>query len=303
MSIFWSLWIIVLTLACLALVCWVLFANRKVALRDDDGKQENKTTGHVYDGIEEYDNPLPRWWFNMFVGTLIFGALYLIAYPGLGAYKGFLGWTSRGQLEMEQREAQEVLSETLGVYATMPIEELIHDGRAMKMGVRLFANNCAVCHGADAGGNFGFPNLTDKDWLYGGSPEAILTTLQHGRAGEMPAWGDSIGEKDVIRVSEYVLKLSGQEHDATIAAKGETVFNTYCTACHGTDAKGSKTAGAPNLTDNTWLYSGTREGIQHTVRDGQKNKMPAQKDILREEKIHLLAAYVYSLSYDYDQGE
>lgn len=300
MSIFWSLWIIVLTLVCLALVCWVLFANRKVAVRDDK-EPDNKTTGHIYDGIEEYDNPLPRWWFNLFVGTLIFGAIYLIFYPGLGAFKGVLGWSSVGQLEMEQEDAQEALAETLGVYATMPVEELIHDGRAMKMGVRLFANNCAVCHGADAGGNFSFPNLTDDDWLYGGTPENIVTTLRHGRAGAMPAWGDIIGEANVVNVTEYVLNMSGQEYVEDLAAKGATVFEQNCTACHGSNGKGLIALGAPNLSDTTWLYSGTREGIQHSVRDGLQNKMPAQKDLLRDEKIHLLAAYVYSLSHNYDE--
>jgi len=300
MSIFWSLWIIVLTTTCVALVCWVLFANRKVAMSDDESP-ENKTTGHIYDGIEEYDNPLPRWWFLMFVFTLIFGAAYLVFYPGMGSFKGVLGWTSTGELKMDQESAQSDLAETFGVYAKMPIEELIHDGRAMKMGVRLFSNNCAVCHGADAGGNFSFPNLSDKDWLYGGKPEDIAHSIREGRVGEMPAWGDIIGEQNVVNVSEYVLKMSGQDHEAALAAAGEKVFAQNCVACHGTDGAGSQLLGAPKLADNTWLYDGSREGIQHSVRNGLKNKMPSQKDMLREDKIHLLAAYVYSLSFDFDE--
>ncbi|WP_185231790.1 cytochrome-c oxidase, cbb3-type subunit III [Teredinibacter franksiae] len=300
MSTFWSLWIIVLTLTCLALVCWVLFANRKVAIRDDD-EPENKTTGHIYDGIEEYDNPLPRWWFLMFVGTLVYGAIYLAFYPGLGSYKGIKEWTSRGELKMDQDKAQADLAKSFGVYAQMPIEELIHDGRAMKMGVRLFSNNCAVCHGADGGGNFGFPNLTDNDWLYGGKPEDIMHSIKEGRKGEMPAWGPIIGEPNVVSVAEYVLKVSGQEHDSALAVTGQVVFNQNCAACHGADAKGMHVLGAPNLTSDTWLYSGTREGIQHSVRNGLKNQMPAQKEMLREDKIHILAAYVYSLSFNYDE--
>lgn len=300
MNIFWSLWIIVLTGICAGLVCWVLFANRKVAIRDDQ-EPENQTTGHSYDGIEEFDNPLPRWWFFLFVATLVFAAVYLVFFPGLGSYKGVLGWSSTGQLTMDQEEAQEKLAETFGVYAKMPIEELIHDSRAMKMGVRLFANNCSVCHGADAGGNFGFPNLTDKDWLYGGTPDNILHTITEGRNGQMPAWGPIIGEQNVARAAEYVLSLSGQDHDAVLAEQGAGVFAQNCAACHGANGTGNTAVGAPNLTDNTWLYDGSREGIQHSVRNGLNNHMPAQKDMLREDKIHILAAYVYSLSYEYDE--
>ena len=299
MSMFWNLWIIGLTVVCTGLVLWVLLANRKVAQSDDDDP-ENRTTGHVYDGIEEYDNPLPRWWFLMFVGTIIFGVGYLALYPGLGSYKGILGWTSVGELQLDQQEALENYSETFGAYSQMPIDELIHDGRALKMGVRLFADNCAVCHGADGGGNFSFPNLTDKDWLYGGTAEAIKQSITDGRAGQMPAWGSLIGEPSVVSVSEYVLQLSGQPHEKALAVNGAKVFTQNCAACHGADATGNYLIGAPNLTDTTWLYDGSRAGIQHSVRMGLANEMPAQHDKLREEKIHILAAYVYSLSFDYE---
>lgn len=302
MSTFWSLWIIGLTLTNLVLVTWVLFANRKVAVSDED-TPENKTTGHVYDGIEEYDNPLPRWWFMMFVGTLIFTAIYLALYPGLGTWKGLLGWTSTNQLEREIEKGQESYVESFGRFAEMPVEELAQDPLALKMGLRIFANNCAVCHGADGGGNYGFPNLTDNDWLYGGSPEQIKHTLINGRNGQMPAWGPIIGEKGVVNVAEYVLSLSGKEHDADKAEAGKQVFTQNCASCHGADGTGSYVFGAPNLTDDIWLYaSGKPENlaaeIRHSVRNGRSNVMPAQKDMLREDKIHLLTAYVYSLSQD-----
>ena len=300
MSTFWSLWIILLTLTCLGLVTWVLFANRKVAINDDDDP-ENLTTGHVYDGIEEYDNPLPKWWFQLFVGTLIFGALYLIWFPGMGAWKGLGGWTSVGNLEADLAKADEQFAKTFGEYSKVPVEELIYDNRAMKMGVRLFSNNCAVCHGSDGGGNYSFPNLTDNDWLYGGSPEEIKTTLLHGRAGNMPAWGSVIGEEKVGHTTEYVLQLSGLDHDAQAAIEGKVVFNQYCAACHGADGKGMKAVGAPNLTDDIWLYEGSRESISLAIRNGRVNNMPAQKELLREEKIHVLTAYVYSLSFDYGE--
>lgn len=297
MSTFWSLWIIGLTLTNMILIVWVLMANRKVAV-SDDADPENKTTGHVYDGIEEYDNPLPKWWFQMFVGTIIFMVIYLALYPGLGNWKGLLGWTSHNQLERELKKADEQYGETFARYMDMPIEEVAEDPRAIKMGVRLFANNCAVCHGADGGGNQGFPNLTDNDWLYGGSPAKIKETLLYGRAGNMPAWGPIIGEENVVASAEYVLSLSGQEHDAALAEEGQAVFAQNCASCHGADAKGMQALGAPNLTDNIWLYDGSRQGIRHSIRNGRANVMPAQADKLRAEKIQLLTAYVYSLSQD-----
>lgn len=300
MSIFWSLWIIVLTSVCLGLVLWVLLANRRVAISDDEDP-ENRTTGHVYDGIEEYDNPLPKWWFQLFIGTIIYSLAYVIWYPGFGSWKGIGGWTSTGELARDQEKAQEQYVKSYGVFSQMSIEDLAQDRRAMKMGVRLFANNCAVCHGADGGGNFGIPNLTDSDWLYGGSPETIKQTLLHGRAGNMPAWGAILGEEKITHLSEYVLQLSGQDHDETMATSGKALFSQNCVACHGADATGNQALGAPNLTDNTWLYSGTREGILHSLRVGLNNNMPAQKDRLREEKIHVLAAYVYSLSQDIEE--
>lgn len=300
MSIFWNIWIIGLTGICLALVTWVLFANRKVAVSDQDDP-ENRTTGHVYDGIEEYDNPLPLWWFYMFIITIIFGLGYLVLYPGLGSYPGLKGWTSVKELRTDQQSAVTDYEKSYGKFMAMSIEELARDPKANKMGVRLFANNCALCHGADGGGNFGFPNLTDKDWLYGGQPEQILHTLKQGRNGAMPAWGPIIGPEGVNSVAEYVLKLSGQPHDEQKVLAGKSIFVSNCAACHGADGKGNISMGAPNLTDDIWLYDGSLAGIRQSVSNGRANHMPAQKEILREDKIHVLAAYVYSLSMDYDE--
>lgn len=316
---FWSLWIVGLTSANLILVTWVLLANRKVAVKDDEDP-ENKTTGHVYDGIEEYDNPLPKWWFQMFIATIVFAVIYLIIYPGMGAYKGLpifgestgpdgqprgffdgVPWTSRVELRTDQAEARESYVDSFGKYMTMSVEDLAKDPQAMKMGTRLFANNCAVCHGSDGGGQFGFPDLTDNDWLYGGTPEKIKETLIHGRrAAGMVAWGEQIGEDGVVNVSEYVLSLGGKAHDAAKAELGKSVFMT-CAACHGADGKGNQLVGAPNLTDDIWLYGGSPEEIRQSVRAGRAGHMPAQKDLLREDKIHLLTAYVYQLSMDADE--
>ncbi len=295
MSIFWSLWIIVLTVSCLALVFWVLMANRKVAVSDDEDP-ENRTTGHVYDGIEEYDNPLPKWWFNLFLLTIVFGVIYLILFPGLGSFKGVLGWTSTGELARDQKRALVSYEKSYGVFNDMSVEELIDNPKAMKMGARLFANNCAVCHGADAGGNFGFPDLSDTDWLYGGSPAHIQQTITDGRNGLMPPWGPVLGEEKIGKAAEYVLQLSGQEHNAALAEEGAQIFQQNCTICHGPTGEGLISVGAPNLTDDIWLYEGSKEGIVQSLRNGRANQMPAQKELLREDKIHVLSAYVYSLS-------
>lgn len=300
MSTFWSLWIIILTTTNLVLLLWILLASRRKMVAGEEST-EAKTTGHEYDGIEEYDNPLPRWWFYMFLLTFIFAVGYLIIYPGYGAYEGLKfkdspAWTSVGELRGHQAEAEVIYAETYGVYSKMPIEEVAKNPDALKMGFRLFSNNCAVCHGADGGGNPGFPNLTDKDWLYGGTTEKIHETIVGGRKAAMPAWGSILGEEGVVDVSEYVLQLSGNEHDAAKAEAGAKLFATNCVACHGADGKGNQLVGAPNLADKTWLYGGEPATIRQTVRDGRNGVMPAQQELLKEDRIHLLAAYVYSLS-------
>jgi cytochrome c oxidase cbb3-type subunit 3 len=294
MTTFWSAWIIVLTTVCTAGICWVLFANRKGKARTGEGEH---TTGHSYDGIEEYDNPLPAWWFYMFVMTIIFGVGYLIAYPGLGSFKGVLNWSSSGQLAKENAQADAQFGPLFAKYAQTPIPELSKDRAAMKMGQRLFANYCSQCHGADAHGSFGFPNLTDNDWLYGGEPEQIEATITNGRNGVMPSWEAALGTQGIQQVAAHVLTLSGRESNAAEAEAGAKIFGMYCIACHGPDGKGNVALGAPNLTDNIWLYGGSPLMIQQTVRGGRNGQMPKWGERLGNEKVHLLAAYVYSLSH------
>lgn len=296
MSTFWSIWIIAFTTITIVGCTWLLLANRKVEVSDDTKEGEAQKTGHVYDGIEEYDNPLPGWWFKMFLGTVIFGVIYLVLYPGLGNFGGVLGWTQVGQWEEEVAEAEAKYTPLYEQYSETPVEELIANPEAMKMSRRLFNNNCAVCHGSDGRGSYGFPNLADSDWLYGGSAEDIKTTLVNGRQGAMPALGGALGEEGVDKVAEYVFKISGREHDADKAEAGGQLFATYCVACHGADGTGNKMLGAPNLTDGIWLYGGSPTLVRHTIRNGRNGNMPAQADKLKAEKIHLLTAYVYSLS-------
>ncbi len=291
MASFWSYWIIILTTVTLVGISWVLFANRKREQQPTD-----KTTGHEYDGIEELDNPLPAWWFYMFVISIVWGVGYLIVYPGMGNFAGAIGWTQVGQYEKEVAAADEKYREMRDRYLALPVEEIAGDPAVRKMGMRLFANNCSQCHGADAGGAYGFPNLSDDDWLYGGDPATIKATLQNGRQAAMPAWGSIIGDKGVADVVQYVLSLNGRDTDAGQVAAGETVFKTYCVACHGPDGHGNTAFGAPNLTNGIWLYGGSKEQLTQTIRAGRNGVMPAFKDSLSEDKIHILTAYVYGLS-------
>jgi cytochrome c oxidase cbb3-type subunit 3 len=291
MSSFWSLWIIILTVVTIVGTAWLLFANRKSKNTGPDA-----TTGHVYDGIEEYDNPLPAWWFYMFVFSIIFSIGYLIAYPGMGSFKGVLNWTQINQWQGEIDQAEQKYGAIFAAYREMPVEQVAKDAKALKMGQRMFANNCAQCHGGDARGSYGFPNLRDDEWLYGGSPEAIKTTLVNGRMGLMPGWEAALGEDGIDSVSNYVLGLSGRDVDVDSAVKGEEKYQMFCVACHGVEGKGNVMFGAPDLTNDIWLYGGSQGMVQRSIRSGRNGEMPAHKDILNEDKIHLLTAYVYSLS-------
>ena len=301
MTSFWSWYITLLSLGTIAALVWLLLATRKGQRHDST----EETVGHSYDGIEEYDNPLPRWWFMLFVATVLFALGYLALYPGLGNWKGMLpgyegGWTQVKEWQREMDKANEQYGPLYAKFAAMPVEEVAQDPQALKMGGRLFASNCSVCHGSDAKGAYGFPNLTDNDWLYGGEPETIKTTIMGGRQAAMPAWRDVIGEEGIRNVAAYVRSLSGRDVPEGINAdveQGQKIFATNCVACHGPEGKGTHAMGAPNLTDNIWLYGSSFGQIQQTLRYGRNGRMPAQQDHLGNDKVHLLAAYVYSLSH------
>ncbi|MCQ4297594.1 cytochrome-c oxidase, cbb3-type subunit III [Pseudomonas stutzeri] len=305
MTSFWSWYVTLLSLGTIAALVWLLLATRK-GQRPDSTEE---TVGHSYDGIEEYDNPLPRWWFMLFVGTVIFALGYLVLYPGLGNWKGILpgyegGWTQVKEWQREMDKANEQYGPLYAKYAARPVEEVAKDPQALKMGGRLFASNCSVCHGSDAKGAYGFPNLTDNDWLWGGEPETIKTTILHGRQAAMPGWKDVIGEEGIRNVAGYVRSLSGRDTPEGISVdieQGQKIFAANCVVCHGPEAKGVTAMGAPNLTDNVWLYGSSFAQIQQTLRYGRNGRMPAQEAILGNDKVHLLAAYVYSLSQQPEQ--
>jgi cytochrome c oxidase cbb3-type subunit 3 len=295
MSNSWSWYVIAIVALNIGGCVWLLVANRKTRVEDEDGGGSH---GHEFDGIAELNNPLPAWWTWLFVVTVLFAIGYLILFPGLGNFTGARSWTALQQYEAEMARADAVYGPIYAAYANRPIPELLGEPHAIEMGSRLFAINCSPCHGSDARGNPGYPNLTDDDWIHGGSPETIVQTITNGRIGNMPPMGAAVGgDKGIKEAAQYVLSLSGRQHDAAAAAAGQQFFATICSACHGIDGKGNQTIGAPNLTDDIWLHDGRVSGIEFQIRNGRINQMPAHGRILSAEKIHLLALYVYSLSH------
>lgn len=295
-SSFWSWFVIVLTVAGIAGLFWL---NRWMTTPGAKTKNTD-TTGHVWDGdLRELNNPLPRWWLNLFYLTLFFGIAYLLLYPGLGSFAGLLGWTSKQRYENEVAAAEAEYGALYAKYLAQDISSVATDPDAVKTGERLFVNYCAGCHGSDARGvpGGGYPNLRDDDWLWGGDPQTIKTTIANGRSGAMPPWGPVLGEAGVAEVAEYVVSLSGKRPvNKALALSGKTRFQQLCVACHGVDGKGNVALGAPNLTDDVWLFGGTTKAIRRSVEQGRNSRMPAHLEFLGEGKVHVLAAYVYSLS-------
>ncbi|MDX3774550.1 cytochrome-c oxidase, cbb3-type subunit III [Chromatiaceae bacterium AAb-1] len=318
MSSFWSAWIILLTFPVLVGCFIVLTWN----LKNHVGVPEDETTGHEYDGISEINNPLPKWWTYMFYATLAWSLFYLAAYPGLGNYEGFLKWTSSNQgiksleesrlaveksreegryvqLDVENAHAKEKYDPIFQQFVQRDILDLAYDPEAIQIGQRLFLQNCALCHGSDARGQRGFPNLTDEDWLYGGTPDKIKETILHGRKAAMPGWFDALGEQGIKEMTAYVLSLSGRTVNQQDADAGQANF-ALCAACHGADGKGSVAHnlpfGAPNLTDSIWLYGGSAAAVEESIRHGRFGEMPAFRNTLGEDKVHLLTAYIYRLA-------
>ncbi len=288
----WSFFVAVVTIlglvACLVLL---LIASRRKVMAQDN------TTGHVWDGdLRELNNPLPRWWMGLFVLTVLFAAAYLVLYPGLGAHSGTLKWSSQAQLAQEQAKAQQAMAAIYARFTAMDGPTLAGDPEARAIGERLFVNHCAACHGSDARGSKGFPNLTDTDWLHGGALQQIKETITKGRAGVMPPMGTAVGTADDARqVAHYVMSLSGSPHNALLAQAGKSKF-AVCAGCHGADGRGNTALGAPNLTDRIWLHGWGEQAIVTIIQKGKNNPMPAQDKLLTPEQIHVLAGYVWSLS-------
>jgi len=294
-SVGWSIWITTIAILGIIFCLWLLYSQRK-PIEDDtapDGKFESK----VWDGnITELDTSAPRWFTIMYVGLCVFAFGYLLLYPGLGSFQGFLHWTAAKQVQEQQMEINQRLDPLYARFADMEVEEIAADADAMAIGQRLFLNNCAQCHGSDAQGSPSFPNLSDDKWLWGGEPDDILFTITNGRTGVMTAHADLMTPADASDIAQYVRSLNGLAHDSLRVNAGERMYQQFCVACHGADATGNQMLGAPDLTDNNWLYDSSEATIVEGILQGRNNSMPAQKDILTPEQIRVLAGWVWGLS-------
>lgn len=291
---FWPIFIAVITIVSIIGCALLLWLTGKIKIVSQNG---DNTSGHVWDeDLREMNNPLPRWWVWLFIITIVFGFIYLAVYPGLVVYEGRSGWTQENQYEEEVATANEALKPIYAKFVDMPVETLSALPMAKSIGERLYMNNCSQCHASDARGGRGFPNLTDNDWLHGGSPEKIEETITNGRNGMMPPMAAMVGnDEDIKNLANYVLSLSGSSHDAAAAELGKEKY-AVCAACHGPEGQGNQALGAPNLADNIWLHGAGEAAIIERIKLGKVNQMPAQEGKLTPEQIKVLAAYIWGLS-------
>jgi cytochrome c oxidase cbb3-type subunit 3 len=286
----WTLFVLALTVINVAGCAWLIRWSSRMNVG------EGETTGHVWDGdLVEGNNPLPRWWLGLFWLTIVFGVIYFVAYPSFGDFS-LLGWSQTDQYEREMVAAEENYGAVFARFAATPLDVLSRDPSALSAGRNLFANQCATCHGSDGRGARGFPDLTDREWLWGGAPEQVLATIRQGRSGVMPAFGAVLDEAARNALAERVLELAGREVDAELAGTGEQLYATYCFACHGQSAQGNPLLGAPPLDNEIWLHGGTRAGIIDVIANGRNSHMPAQEPLLGADRAHVLAAYVLAMS-------
>ena len=293
---FWNWWVIIITVGTILACFWLLQWTKGISNRDEEGDGTG-TTGHVWDeDLVELNNPLPRWWLQLFYITIAFAFIYLALFGGLGNIPGFLGWSQEGQYEAEVKAATEAQEAIFARYRQLDNEALMADAEANATGQRLFANSCAMCHGSDARGARSFPNLTDNDWLYGDSFDTVMQSIAEGRRGAMPVMVGGLDDSGINNLVAYVQSMSGQQVDAGMAAEGKKNFDMLCVACHGVDGSGNQALGAPRLNDEIWLYGGETETIKKTVTEGRNGNMPVHKNLLSEDRRRLIAAYVLSLS-------
>jgi len=292
---FWGYYIAAVALVGIVYCVWLLFTQRAWLGKTVPGGVAN--LDHVWDGdLSELNHPVPRWWTVFYLLLCVFGLAYLVLYPGLGSFKGVLNYSSADAVRQAQMEHAARIAPVYARFAAMSIENIAGDEQARQIGQRLFLNNCAQCHGSDARGAPGFPNLTDRDWLHGGAPEQILHSITHGRVGIMPPWSAAIKPAEAVDIANYVRSLSGLASDALRTVRGKRGYDLYCVACHGADGTGNTALGAPNLSDSVWLYGSSEATIVDIILNGRQNEMPAQAQLLSEEQIRVLAAWVWGLS-------
>lgn len=293
---FWGYFIAFIAVGGIFWCMWLLYTQRRW-LSTAPAKGEVENTGHVWDGdLTELNNPVPRWWTWMYLLACVFALGYLVVMPGLGSFQGTGNYSTAQEVARHQAQMAEAVKPVYARFEPMTVPEIAADPTAREIGQRLFLNTCAQCHGSDAKGAPSFPNLTDTDWLHGGSPEVIAQTIAKGRHGIMPPWKASIDAKMAGDIAQYVRSLSGLASDPIRVFRGKREFATYCVACHGVDGKGNQAVGAPNLTDDVWLYGSSEKSIVQTILEGRDNRMPAHETVLTPDQIKILTAWVWGLS-------
>jgi cytochrome c oxidase cbb3-type subunit 3 len=295
MPAFWAWFVAAGTVAFIIWCVWLISWSAK---QGPQGVEDEDLVGHKWDGdLEEWNNPAPKWWLYLYFITIAWAIGYMVFYPGIGVFEGTLGWSQQGQYEAEVEAAEARYAPIYERFAAMPFEELVKDEDALALGGSLFASYCTTCHGSDARGAPGYPNLTDNDWQWGGTEQDIVNTLTHGRQAVMTPWAQILGSDEAVdNMVTYVQSLSGMVDDSEVTDSARTQFTTFCAACHMPTGTGNPAVGAPNLTDDTWLYGSSRDVIRTTIEQGRNGQMPAHGELLGENRTRILAAYVYSLS-------
>lgn len=282
-----------------------------MSTEDKKNEHGHGTTGHSWDGIEEWNNPLPRWWVWTFYVTIAWGLIYTILYPAWPlvdrATQGLWGGSARTEVAADIASFEAANAEINAKLAAADLTTVSADADlqnyAFNAGAAVFRTWCAQCHGSGAAGAKGYPNLLDNDWLWGGDVEAIHQTIAYGvrsdhddtRYSEMPAFGEWMAEEEIAALTQHVLAISGQEHDGALAATGAELYADNCSSCHGDTAMGDREQGAPNLTDAIWLYGGDEAAIVETITNSRFGVMPSWTNRLSEAEVNAVAVYVHSL--------
>jgi cytochrome c oxidase cbb3-type subunit 3 len=295
MPAFWAWFVAAGTIA---FVIWCIWLVSWSAKQGPQNKEDEDLVGHVWDGdIEEWNNPAPKWWLYLYFITIIWAVGYMVVYPGIGAFDGLFGWSQQGQYEEEMQSAEARYAPIYERFAAMPFEDLAQDEDALSLGRSLFASYCTTCHGSDARGAPGYPNLTDGDWQWGGTEQDIVNSITNGRMAVMTPWAQILGSDEAVdNMVAYVQSLSGIVDAGTVEDSAKTQFTTFCAACHMPTGTGNPILGAPNLTDDVWLYGSDAETIRTAIEQGRNGEMPPHGEFLGDNRVRILASYVYSLS-------
>ena len=295
MPAFWHWFVVSLTVLFIIWCVWLVSWSAKQGPKD---VADDDLVGHKWDGdLEEWNNPAPKWWLYLYFITIAWGIGFLIAMPGLGNFQGMLGWSSASQYEAEMQYAAATYEPIYEKFAAMDFADLTRDEEALSLGRSLYASYCTTCHGSDARGAPGFPNLTDDDRQWGSGEHNIVTTITNGRMAVMTPWGQILGSDEAVsNMAKYVRSLSGLEETDEEVQAMQTQFRTFCGACHMPTGTGNPALGAPNLTDDVWLYGSSIDTIRTAIINGRNGQMPAYGEMLGPNRTKILAAYVASLS-------